>query len=390
MDTGSQLIRVIPAFVCAIGWTAAPAAQAGERGASAGTAAEAAVPAPLPPPGGAATRHGLPDSGQPAVRGAAPPGAAVALPSGTSPGPLQPATPATPAGPSRMPARPVMPAVTPADRAVRPTGPLLQTRPGTLQPGKPDYAISLDSQQEYNNTSMSWTFRIVNNGKAAPESSVTTAPGSTDWHAKLPVGSKASSTEAAKLVISVGKPCPKQTSWKPIESMPLPILEPGASVVVPQGRYKMPDTYAGKGCRFRARIDGPVGDVNTSNNDLQMITKTALMPDLVLELDTPQLFASGGVLVVRNAGSAPAAPSKAVYQCETNDPDIVCGHITDPWKPKALIEYKVPELKPGQRHELKGLTPKAGSSASWKATADVYYEIVESNEGNNTLSGPKK
>lgn len=326
------------------------------------------------------------------------PPAGAPLPSQPLPGVQQPLKPAMPAGASRMPARPVMPvmpSVTPVNPSLGPMGspaaPLLQGSPAAaLQPGKPDYAISLDSQQEYNNTSMSWTFRIVNSGKAAPESSSTAAPGGSGWYAKVPGGSTASSTDAAKLVISVGKPCPQQATWQPIESMPLPVLQPGASVVVPQGRYKMPDAYAGQGCRFRAEIVGPAGDANTANNDLQMITKTALMPDLVLELGKPQISASGGLLEIRNAGTATAAPSRAVYQCNTNDPNVQCGRINDPWKPEVVIEFKVPELKPGQSHELKGLTPKPGSSASWKARADVYHEVVESNEGNNTLSGPKK
>ncbi len=357
MNTRSQLTGVLLGFLCAIGWAdvqAAKGAQTGERQTAADTAAVTTAPATLPPPGGATTRLEPPDTAPSPVRGALPPR-------------------------------------TSAERVIRPTEPLVQGRlKTTLQLGKPDYAISLDSQQEYNNTAMSWTFRIVNNGKMAPDGSGATASGGTDWYSNLKGGSKSPSMAPAKLVISVGKPCPQPTTWQPMESMPLPLLQPGASVVVPQGRYKMPDTYAGQGCRFRAEIVGPAGDANPSNNATQMITKTAQMPDLVLELDVSQLSDSGGVLVIRNAGSAPAAPSKAVYQCETSNPEVVCGHISEPWKPQALIEYKVPGLKPGQRHELKGLTPKAGSAASWKARADVYYEVVESNEGNNTLSGPKK
>jgi hypothetical protein len=201
-------------------------------------------------------------------------------------------------------------------------------------------------------------------------------------------------TSSARLVISVGKPCLQQTSWQSVQSMDLPTLEPGASVVVPQGRYKMPDNYAGQGWRFRAAIVGPDHDANTANNELQMISNPVLMPDLVLGLGPAQIDASGGVLEIRNAGNAPAGPSRAVFRCQTNDQNISCGHISDSWTPEVVIEYPVPELKPGQTHLLKGLTPKASTEScktvTWKARADVYYEVVESNEGNNTLTGPKK
>lgn len=296
-------------------------------------------------------------------------------PSGTSrAAPAQPpATATTQTAPAAAPTAPANTRAAPAP-ATPATGPSSATRPA--QPGKPDYVITLNSQQEYKNTALGWTFRIENRGNAAPVGEKNTA--------KTPYGnfSTFGTVSAGKLVISVGQPCPETKYWKALEGILLPVVQPGASVVVPSSLYKMPDEYAGKGCRFRADIDGPAGDANPSNNVMHMITKTAMMPDLRLSLGVDN------ALVVTNIGNAPAGPSVVHYECRTNDPNIHCGRLNEKWKPEVAMDFEVPALKPGESKAVKGSTPK-GPGATWKASADHTHQVAESNEGNNTLTGGK-
>lgn len=266
----------------------------------------------------------------------------------------------------------------PASPAAPATGPASTTRPA--QPGKPDYAIALGSQQEFKNTAMAWTFRIDNRGNAAPVAPTVTK--------NMPYGASISSKgDPARLVISVGQPCPETKSWKPLSSIPVPVVQPGASVVVPQTLYKMPDEYAGKGCRFRAELEGPAGDANAGNNVMHMITKTAMMPDLQVVFG-PDMGGPGGNIDVKNVGNAPAGPSTFHWECQTKDPNLRCGQISDKWQPNVVFDVPVPALKPGQSHVVKKSTPK-GPGVTWKAYADYAHQVQEGNEDNNVLTGGK-
>ena len=253
----------------------------------------------------------------------------------------------------------------------------LEARPA--QPGKPDYALTLNSQQEFKNTALGWTFRVENRGKAAPAGEKNTA--------KTPYGniSTFGTVSAGKLVISVGQPCPETKYWKALEAIPLPVLQPGASVVVPQGLYKMPDEYAGKGCRFQAEIQGPADDANASNNVMHMITKQFDLPDLIVALGPGSGQAGlGPALVVKNIGKATAAPSKFHYECQSKHESKSCGLPSQAYKKNDVRDVAVPSLKPGQSHVVMDSTPYW---PAWTGYADYLKEVAETNEDNNVRTG---
>lgn len=296
-----------------------------------------------------------------------------------------------PSGLSRaVPASPAAASAAPATQAAPTAAPVTPTpaaQPLAGREPRPDYAIALGSQQEFENTALGWTFRVDNKGNAAPVgSSIKVAiPGSMyGTGGSYDTGLK---NAPAQLVISVGQPCPETKFWKPVESIPVPVVQPGASVVVPQKPYRMPDAYAGMGCRFRAEVSGPSGDADPSNNVMHMITKTASLPDLVVFQGVGSMVMDGP-LRVENVGNAPAGPSTFHYECQTNDPDIRCGRLNDPWKSHVVLDVPVPALKPGQSHEVKGSTPK-GPGATWKAYADYANAVVERNENNNVTASGK-
>jgi hypothetical protein len=191
--------------------------------------------------------------------------------------------------------------------------------------------------------------------------------------------------KAGKLVISVGQPCPEPKYWKPLETIPLPVLQPRESVVVPPGLYKMPDEYAGKGCRFRAEIQGPAEDSNSSNNVMHMITKTVELPDLIVAPTSgkPPAGLSPG-LEVRNIGKATAAPSKFHYECQSKNQEKSCGLPSQPYKKNDVRDVAVPALKPGQSHTVMDSTPYW---PAWTAHADYAKEVPETNEDNNVRTG---
>lgn len=239
---------------------------------------------------------------------------------------------------------------------------------------KPDYAIAFGSQEESENTALAWRFRIENRGKGEP----TAEKGGTG---PLGLGSK-----AATLVVSVGAPCPNGTgSWTKLAALPLPALKPGESILHPSQPYRMPDGYAGKGCRFKAEIAGPADDANLANNVMQMITKTAKLPDLVVVLGVAS-FVSDGELTVENHGAAAAEPSKFRFECSVWELDKTCGKHNEDRKPKVVLDVTVPALEPGQSFKAIGSTPKG---VAWKAYADYANSVAESKEDNNTLTGGK-
>lgn len=249
----------------------------------------------------------------------------------------------------------------------------LKPPPAMLQlTAKPDYAIALGSQEESENTALAWRFRIENRGKGDP----TTEKGGTG---PLGLGSK-----AATLVISVGAPCPNGTGyWTKLAALPLPALKPGESKLFPSQPYRMPDGHIGMGCRFKAEIAGPADDADPSNNAIQMLSKTALLPDLIVVRGVAS-FVSDGELTVENHGAAPAEPSLFRFECEVWQLDKTCGKHNEDRKPKVVKEVQVPALKPGQSFKAIGSTPKG---VAWKAHADYNKSVAESKEGNNTLTG---
>lgn len=287
--------------------------------------------------------------------------------------PVAPVTPVTPVTPAKAPS-----AFGSAVPATAPSSAQRGGRPAAEAQRNPDYAVVLNSQQEFNNRAMAWTFRIENRGNAAPEGEKETI--------KMPGGSfPYTSKLAAKLVISVGQPCPGTKSWKQLEVLGVPVVQPGASAVVPSTLYKMPDEYAAKGCRFKAELQGPAGDANPSNNGMQMITKLAMLPDLIIGWAEVS-GGPGGAIEVRNIGNAPAGPSKFHYECQSSDKTKSCGLPSQEWKGSDVRDVAIPALDPGKAHLGKGSTP---NGVAWKATADYANEVQESNESNNTRTSTK-
>jgi hypothetical protein len=263
----------------------------------------------------------------------------------------------------------------PAVKQVLPTIPTITA--------KPDYAIALASQQEFENTALGWSFRIENRGLGAPSVAGGGKPGGG-------AGFMGLSGMSAHLVISVGQPCPNPTSWTQVVSKALPQLQPGGSTTT--GLHRMPDGYAGKGCRFRAEIKGPADDANPSNNVMHMFTKTALLPDLVV-VSGPALGGPGGNLDVRNVGKASAEPSTFRFECVSTNKDVSCGTVHEQHKSNVVLDVPVPALNPGQSFMVKKSTPGGGGllpkGVTWKAYADHANSVAESSEGNNIKVGAK-
>jgi len=245
---------------------------------------------------------------------------------------------------------------------------------------KPDYAIGFGSQEESENTALAWRFRIENKGPG----DATIQKGSGPYG----LGGK-----AASLVISVGSPCPNGTnSWMQVASLSLPLLKPGQSILFPSQPYRMPEGYAGKGCRFKAEIKGPANDANLANNAMQMITKTALLPDLVIG-SAPYEGGPGGGLDVVNTGKAPAEPTKFRFECTSTNKDVSCGTVHEKYKSTVTLDVPVPALNPNQRFTVKKSTPGGmggpPTGVTWKAYADHTNTVAEGNEGNNIKIGGK-
>ena len=276
--------------------------------------------------------------------------------------------------PSAMPsaAAPVVTSPVPVFKQVPPTIPTISA--------KSDYAIAFGSQEESENTALAWRFRIENKGPGDPAIQKGSGP--------YGIGSK-----VATLVISVGSPCPNGTNnWMQVASASLPPLKPGVSTMFPSQPYRMPDGYAGKGCRFKAEIKGPINDANLANNAMQMITKSALLPDLVIG-DAPYQGGPGGGLDVVNAGKAPAEPSKFRFECTSTKPDVSCGTPLEKYKSSVVLDVPVPALNPKQSFSVKKSTPGGmggpPAGVTWKAYADHTNTVTESSEGNNIRIGGK-
>lgn len=275
--------------------------------------------------------------------------------------------------PSAMPsaAAPVVTSPVPVFKQPPPTIPTISA--------KADYAIAFGSQVESENTALAWRFRIENKGLGEPATEKT--------------GNPLAAFKAATLVISVGSPCPNGTNnWMQVASLSLPSLKPGASIMFPSQPWPMPDGYAGKGCRFKAEIKGPANDANLANNAMQMITKTALLPDLVIG-SAPYEGGPGGGLDVVNAGKAPAEPSKFRFECTSAKPDVSCGTPLEKYKSSVVLDVPVPALNPKQRFTVKKSTPGGmggpPAGVTWKAYADHTNTVTESSEGNNIRIGGK-
>jgi hypothetical protein len=242
--------------------------------------------------------------------------------------------------------------------------------PGRVAPvaaPRPDYAIRMDSQQELENAAILWVFHIENKGQAAPEAKIS---------------SPTALSTGAKLAVSVGFPCPGDKNWKQIALEKVLPVPPGGTSKI---SYKMPEEYAGKGCRFRAEIIGPFDDVNTANNVIHMFSKKAAMPDLVIA-PAPVLSGPGNGLDVMNIGNAPAGPSKFHFECTSHDATKTCGKPYEKHQWTVARDVPVPSLKPGQSFTVMGSTP---NGVQWKAYADYGNEVVEANEANNQRAAAK-
>ncbi|MCR4345591.1 MAG: hypothetical protein NUV55_00060 [Sulfuricaulis sp.] len=274
-----------------------------------------------------------------------------------------PAAPAT-----RVPAIPKAQAGGPAPILILKTGPMILP--------KPDYAIGLDWQQEYENTAMAWRFRIENRGMATPNSQSS--------------GNPFYPQTSASLAISVALPCPGTGNWKKLASIPLPSLKAGESVI--STPYRMPDSTAGKGCRFRAAIEGPANDANSTNNVMHMFSKTVSLPDLAVG-SAPYMGGPGGGLQVKNIGKAPAGPSQFHFSCFSSISDVSCGKLHAKYLPKLDLDVPVPALNPGQGFTVMESTPGGAkgppAGVSWNGQADYKKEVVESSENNNIKFGRK-
>jgi hypothetical protein len=266
-------------------------------------------------------------------------GSSFAFPQERRTGPVQPGGALQPA-PAPKPG--------PPGSAVRPHEPILP---------KPDYAISVESQQELDNTAMLWRFRVENKGGA---------PGG-----------------RATIVLSIGAPCPGGEDWKPLVTFPVPALsfekgiEPGKASVTPTTPYKLPAAYVGKGCKLKATIQTQFADGDVSNNTMHLFTKKLMLPDLIVQSSATQGF------FVKNIGDGPAGPSLFHYYCQTLDPNKTCGGGTEQRKEQVTIEKPVPALKPGESYKV-GVFPR--SDVSWSTQADKNNEVAERDETNNSYT----
>ena len=220
---------------------------------------------------------------------------------------------------------------------------------------KPDYAISVAAQQEFENGAVVWRFRVENKGGAAGRT--------------------------ATVVLSVGTPCPGGENWQTLVSFPVPGasyetgLEPGKTSVTPP--YKLPGKYVGKGCKLKAAIQPHFADGDAANNTMHLFTKKLPLPDLIVE------YTANNGFYVKNIGDAPAGASLFNYYCQTLDPNKTCGGGTEKRKEQATIEKPVPALKPGESYKV-GVFPRDG--VFWSAEADKKNEVTERDEGNNSFS----
>lgn len=243
----------------------------------------------------------------------------------------------------------------------------------TLRQARPDYAISLDWQFEYENTAMAWRFRVENKGQATPD--------------KKLVNQVTMSYASARLVVRAATQCPQGKPWKEVASFQVKPLKPGEFALMPQNNYRMPDETVGKGCRFQAELVGMSDDSNAANNTMQMITKVAMLPDLVV------LREEGlSKILVRNQGNAAAGSSLFQYEACLSEDEYYCTHPNPKTNPKHVFrEVVVPPLGPGKSFQaMKSPWEPFGTipdHAIWHATADFEKAVPESNEGNNVFKG---
>jgi hypothetical protein len=262
--------------------------------------------------------------------------------------------------------RPAAPAVVPGSRSPAPdVVPVTPVQPGKTYLPKPDYAISVDKQQEMPDGGMTFRFRVDNLGK-------------------VPGGK-------AKVDIHVGLPCPGGENWVPVYKLPgenysIPALDPGKSTTFLSGLgtggyFTTPHQYTGKGCRFRVEVHGGgVGfatDANPSNNRMHVFTKKLSLPDLVVNA----AFGAGGPKMawVKNVGDAPADPSVALFKCKALTEHTTCGYADEKRKAMLEMEVKVPALAPGQSHKIHSVMPDTEGSVQ----ADKNNDVVERDETNN-------
>lgn len=276
-------------------------------------------------------------------------------PSGTTASPPASTRPVTPTVVPGAPKSPSMPAA----------GPGTAVQPGNLFMPKPDYAISVDQQQEMPDGGMMFRFRVDNLGGA---------PGG-----------------KAKVDIHVGLPCPGGENWVPVYKLPgeqytIPALDPGKSTTFLSGLgaggyFTTPKQYTGKGCRFRVEVQGAgIGfatDANPSNNRMHVFTKKLSLPDLVVYA----AFGEGGpkIAYVKNVGDAPAGPSVAVFKCKALTEHTTCSSAGEKRKATEEMEVKVPALAPGQSHKIHSVREDTEGSVQ----ADRNNDVVERDETNN-------
>ena len=263
--------------------------------------------------------------------------------------------------------RPSQPTPTQPGRSVLQPTPVLPAKPGGA-PGsavqsnepilpKPDYAIVVASQQEFENGAMAWRFRVENKGGAA--------------------GRRAS------VVLSIGIPCPGGENWQTLISFPVPALphetglDPGKTSVTPAMPYRLPANYVGKGCQLKAVLQPHFADGDASNNTVHLFTKKLMLPDLIVD------YSAANGFYVKNIGDAVAGPSLFHYYCQTLDPDKSCGPLTQKRKEQATVEKPVPALNPGESYKVE-VFPRDG--VFWSAQADKKQQVFERNEGNNALT----
>lgn len=161
------------------------------------------------------------------------------------------------------------------------------------------------------------------------------------------------------------------TPWRTLGPRPARWLwsTPGASALVVDRKYRR----LRPGRKYRVRVDVVWRDRRgAALARAKRLSPVCRVPPALPNLRPVSLAIRRGGLykvVVRNAGSAPSAPTTAT---------IVAG----PWQGTVAV----PALRPGSVHELATFGPPCPAGSVVTATVDPGRVVRELNEGDNTLA----
>lgn len=288
--------------------------------------------------------------------------------------PQFPATerPSSPVPAGAVPSAPALPGqlgtITPVP--VAPKAPSTPLPPDITSPLS-DYSIGVGAEASEG----TWTFTVRNEGPAHPE--FKEAPG------------YFGATVKQLIRFSVGKPCATKGEWAEQLSMArsVPKLAPGQEAKV---AFSMEKAHVNKGCKILAKMEGPLNDVNVSNNSSITHTKAVFLPDLIVtnwEQQGSSKWPAGASIVIKNIGNAAAGPSTFHFYCISGEPQVPCATLGEKFTSQANRDYPVPALQPGESFSVvkvvSGLMPGISVKVRWEGEIDSKKVIKESNEQNN-------